>query len=73
MSDKLPQIESDKGFLRLFADWACGVILVYSILFGTGKIIFGAPMQAVVYYGVALVAGIYIYTDLSRRGWSSLR
>ncbi len=73
VSDKLPHIESDKGFLRLFADWACGVILVYSILFGTGKIIFGTPMQAVVYYGVALVAGIYIYTDLSRRGWSSLR
>lgn len=73
VSEKLPDIEPDKGFLRLFADWAGGVILVYSILFGTGKIIFGDLLQAAAYYGVALVAGIYIYTDLNRRGWNSLR
>ena len=73
VSEKLPQIESDKGFLRLFADWVGGVILVYSILFGTGKIIFGEPLQAVLYYGIALLAGIFIYTDLNRRGWNNLR
>ncbi|MCG8343576.1 MAG: Na+:solute symporter [Chlorobiales bacterium] len=73
VSEKLPQIESDKGFLRLFADWVGGVILVYSILFGTGKIIFGEPLQAVLYYGISLLAGIFIYTDLNRRGWNNLR
>lgn len=72
ISGKLPDIESDSGFIRLFADWAGGVILVYSILFGTGKIIFGEPLQALMYYGIALVAGTFIYIDLNRRGWSNL-
>ena len=71
VSDRLPGIKSDQGFLRLFADWAGGVVLVYSVLFGTGKIIFGDPLQAVFYYGVALIAGVSIYADLNRRGWNS--
>ncbi len=72
VSDKLPNIESDTGFLRLFADWAGGIILVYSILFGTGKIIFGEPLQALMYFTVALFAGAFIYIDLNRRGWNNL-
>nr|MBC8524364.1 sodium:proline symporter [Chlorobium phaeobacteroides] len=72
ISDQMPDIVSDKGFFRLFLDWISGVILVYSILFGTGKIIFGEPMEAMIYYGAALLAGIFIYTDLSRRGWNQL-
>ena len=68
----MPDVVSDKGFFRLFLDWISGIILVYSILFGTGKIIFGEPMEAIMYYGAALLAGIFIYTDLSRRGWNQL-
>ncbi|NEX14736.1 MAG: sodium:proline symporter [Prosthecochloris sp.] len=72
ISDQMPDVVSDKGFFRLFLDWISGIILVYSILFGTGKIIFGEPMEAIMYYGAALLAGIFIYTDLSRRGWNQL-
>ena len=72
ISDKLPHVESDSGFLRLFGDWVAGVILVYSILFGTGKLIFGEPMQAMLYYLAALCAGTIIYIDLNRRGWNKL-
>ncbi len=73
ISDQLPGIESDSGFARLFGDWAAGVILVYAVLFGTGKIIFGAPEQAVIYFAVALASGSFIYYDLNRRGWNNLK
>ena len=72
ISDRLPEVASDSGFLRLFADWAAGIILVYSILFGTGKLIFGDPVQTVAYFAVALLAGLFIYTDLNRSGWNNL-
>lgn len=73
VSEKLPHVESDKGFLRLFADWIGGVVLVYSTLFATGKFIFGEHQQAIVYYAIALLAGTFIYIDLSRKGWKNLK
>src|SRR5690606_3523805 len=41
ISSQMPEIESDSGFFKLFINWLIGVILVYSILFGTGKLILG--------------------------------
>ncbi len=63
---------SESGFSRLFLDWIAGIVLVYSILFGTGKLLFGEPLTASVYFVVALAAGIFIYTDLNRKGWNTL-
>lgn len=40
IADKLPDIKSDKGYYVLFIDWIAGIVLVYSFLFGIGKIIF---------------------------------
>ncbi|MCW8798511.1 MAG: Na+:solute symporter [Prosthecochloris sp.] len=73
ISNQLPEVQSDNGFGRLFADWAAGIILVYSILFGTGKILFGTLQEALLYLTVALLAGSFIYYDLNRRGWSNLK
>ncbi|ASQ90312.1 sodium:proline symporter [Prosthecochloris sp. GSB1] len=73
ISDTLPDIEGDSGFLRLFADWIAGIALVYCILFGTGKIIFGEPLQAIAYFAAAAAAGLFIHADLNRRGWNNLR
>ncbi len=71
IADELPGIESDKGFIRLFVDWLFGVVLVYAVLFGTGKLIFGEPLQAAVYFTIALLAGVFISIDLNRRAWKN--
>lgn len=72
VSESLRDVESDSGFLRLFLDWALGVAMVYAVLFGTGRIIFGEPLEGALFIAAGAVAGILIFTDLSRRGWNTL-
>lgn len=72
ISDKLPEVESDKGFLSMFINWLFGVILVYSILFGTGKLILGEYQYFGLYLVIAGIAIGIIYKNLSKIGWQKL-
>jgi len=72
ISAKLPDIESDKGFLRMFMNWIFGVVLVYSILFGTGSLIFGNITSALICIFAAIVSIIIIYKNLQHIGWTKL-
>jgi solute:Na+ symporter, SSS family len=72
ISEKLPEVESDKGFLRMFMNWIFGVVLVYSILFGTGSLIFGDITSALIYAFAAIVSIIIIYKNLQHIGWTKL-
>jgi len=72
ISSKLPEVESDSGFFRLFINWLIGVILVYSILFGTGKLILGEFTAFFVYLIVALISVSIIYINLSKIGWKTV-
>jgi len=46
-------------------------VLVYATLFGTGKLIFGEPVAAALYYAAGALAGVMIYRDLSKRNWKT--
>ena len=72
VSSKLSDVESDTGFLKMFLNWIVGVILVYSILFGTGKLIFGEITEFLMYLAIAIVSVIIIYFNLSKIGWHTL-
>ncbi|MBP1682715.1 MAG: Na+/proline symporter, partial [Ignavibacteriaceae bacterium] len=72
ISSKLPDVESDSGFFRLFINWLIGVILVYSILFGTGKLILGEITAFIVYLIVAAISVSIIYINLSKIGWKTV-
>jgi Na+/proline symporter len=72
ISSKLPEVESDSGFFRMFINWLIGVILVYSILFGTGKLILGEFTEFFIYLIVAIVAVSIIYINLSKIGWKTV-
>jgi len=72
ISDKLPDVVSDKGFLRMFMNWFFGVVLVYSILFGTGSLIFDDITSALPYFLAAIVSIFIIYKNLQHIGWSTL-
>jgi solute:Na+ symporter, SSS family len=67
----LPEVKGDTGFPALFADWFFGIVLVYSTLFGTGKLIFGETPAALMYYATGALAAYMIYRDLSRRNWKT--
>jgi solute:Na+ symporter, SSS family len=72
ISVKLPDVKGDSGFFRMFLNWIFGVVLVYSILFGTGKLIFGDITAFIIYVAAAAVSIIVIYINLSSLGWKSL-
>jgi len=53
-------------------DWICGCVLVYTTLFGVGKIILGSVAEGFAFLGIGALAGWIIYRDLDRRGWKSV-
>jgi SSS family solute:Na+ symporter len=64
---KLPDVKADSHYLSLFIDWIAGVTVVYSILFGIGKLIFAEYIAAVLFFIPAVVGGAFISWDLTRR------
>ncbi|HTX17903.1 MAG TPA: sodium:solute symporter family protein [Bacteroidota bacterium] len=67
-SDVVPQKD---GLFNLM-NWACGVLMIYSFLFGTGKIILGHSVIGSCLLLVGLAFGGVIYRGMSRRGWQML-
>jgi Na+/proline symporter len=72
IAEKLPDVQGDTGFGRMFLDWICGVIMVYSALFGLGKLIFGEWLMALVYFIIVAVMVAIIYVDLKSRGFEQI-
>jgi len=65
VSSKLPEIKEQKMFFRMFVNWIFGVFLVYSILFGTGKLIFAEYNDFIIYAAVAAISAIIVVKNLS--------
>ncbi|MEZ4690520.1 MAG: sodium:solute symporter family protein [Ignavibacteria bacterium] len=59
ISDKMPQVKSDSGYFLLFINWFAGVVLVYSFLFGVGKIIFGETLVGLVFLLVGISSALH--------------
>ena len=72
IANELPDIKSDSSFARLFLDWICGVILVYTSLFGIGKLIFADYLEGVLYLLLGCTASCVIYFDLKNRGFENI-
>jgi hypothetical protein len=47
-------------------------VLIYGILFGTGKLLLHETGSGLILLACGIAAGAVIYTDLSRRGWSAV-
>jgi Na+/proline symporter len=68
----LPDVQGDAGFAGLFRDWLAGIVLVYAMLFGIGKLIFGEVALGLVLIAVGLGAAWLISHDLTRRGFAQI-
>jgi solute:Na+ symporter, SSS family len=53
-------------------DWVAGLVLIYGVLFGTGKLLLHETGLGVALLACGLAGGAVIYFDLSRRGWSAV-
>ncbi|MGH9338257.1 MAG: sodium:solute symporter family protein [Acidobacteriota bacterium] len=65
-------VKGDTGFAWLFFDWISGVLLVYTMLFGFGKILLGEYVLGFILIAVGLLSAGLIYWDLSRRGFEEV-
>jgi solute:Na+ symporter, SSS family len=67
-----PGIKPSGGGLSNLLDWIAGCVLIYGILFGTGKLLLHESAMGVLLIAAGLLGGAVIYWDLSRRGWSAV-
>jgi Na+/proline symporter len=72
ISEKMPEVRSDTGFGRMFISWGAGVALIYSFLFGLGKIFFLEWWSAVGYFIVTIISAVIIYLNMKKQGFETL-
>ena len=63
----VPEVFEKTGFGRQFINWLMGIVLVYSFLFGIGKIIFADYLTGVLLLLIGLVAAFIIYFNLNKK------
>jgi Na+/proline symporter len=72
IANKLPEVQGDSGFLRLSLDWFMGVLMVYSVLYGLGRVLFADYFSGILALAIGLACGLGIYLDLQKRGFETV-
>ena len=72
ISSKVPDVKEDGNFSRMFINWIFGVILVYSLLFGIGNLLFGKHIEFLISLLLAVVSIWMIHKNLSSIGWGKI-
>ncbi len=67
-----PEVQPSRDGLFNLVDWIAGCALIYGFLFGTGKLLLKEFASGSVLIAIGLAAGLVIWWDLSRRGWSAV-
>jgi Na+/proline symporter len=62
-------VVSTDPILPNFLNWLMGVVMVYSVLYGFGEVLFGSLLYALITFALAIVLGIGISRNLARSGW----
>ncbi len=73
ISEKMSEVKSDTGYYLLFINWIAGIVLVYSFLFGIGKIIFGELVIGLLFLIVGIAAALLIRSNFNKVGWETIR
>jgi Na+/proline symporter len=67
------EVQGDRGLIWDLVDWMVGIVMIYSTLFGVGKIVLGNCLAGILLLIVAATAFTFILWDLKRRGWKALK
>ncbi|MBK8984425.1 MAG: Na+:solute symporter [Ignavibacteria bacterium] len=70
ISDKMPEVKSDTGYFLLMINWLAGIVMAYSFLFGTGKIILGDLLSGMLFIITGILAGLLIKRNFTKTGWN---
>ena len=65
-----PEVKPSGDGWSNMVDWLAGCVLIYGVLFGTGKLLLHETGIGLALLAVGLAGGAIIYWDLSRRGWN---
>lgn len=72
ISEKLPDVKSDKGYKLLFFNWLAGSGLVMFTLFGIGELIFMKYTSAILYLIAGILCLIIIFRNMAKSGWDKV-
>ncbi len=59
-----PDVPQTESLRHLALNWVVGVVLVYSVLFGTGYLLFGSTLSGIAALLVSAGAAIYLYRHI---------
>jgi Na+/proline symporter len=65
-------VTPEPGLARNLMDWLLGCLLIYSTLFGIGKVILHEYTTGAAFLAAGIAAAAVIYWDLTHRGWSAV-
>ncbi|PYP86166.1 MAG: sodium:proline symporter [Candidatus Angelobacter sp. Gp1-AA117] len=72
IAQQAPELPQVRDFGANALNCLLGCVMIYSALFGIGKLIFGAWAFGIALLVVAAAAGYFVFWNLARRGWQSL-
>jgi solute:Na+ symporter, SSS family len=72
MAALAPDVQVTSSGLANLQDWIAGCVLIYGVLFGTGKLLLHETGPGLILLALGLAGGFVIYRDLSRRGWATV-
>jgi Na+(H+)/acetate symporter ActP len=61
---KYPDVVQDTGYMKLFINWFAGVVLIYSTLYASGRIIFGDYLIGFIGLAVGIASAVVIYINI---------
>ncbi|PIP77385.1 MAG: sodium:proline symporter, partial [Ignavibacteria bacterium CG22_combo_CG10-13_8_21_14_all_37_15] len=65
----VPEVVPQKDGIFNFSNWIAGITLIYTMLFGVGKVILGNSYLGFFLIAVGIASGIFIYWNMNKKGW----
>jgi Na+/proline symporter len=72
IAEKVDGLTIEKMRWSDIMDWVAGIVLIYAILFGIGKIVLASYLIGFIYLSVGFFAGMLIYQHYTKKGWETL-
>jgi SSS family solute:Na+ symporter len=67
IKQELPDVVVTDNLKADLINWICGCALIYCVLFGLGKLIFGQTLIGILLFAIAIVLWLFISNDLKKR------
>jgi Na+/proline symporter len=66
IASKLPDVVANPELSKAFVNWLMGVVLVYSFLFGIGKVLFAEYLAGLIYFSASIIAIVVLNKNINK-------